>query len=364
MWWSATVAVLSVAMLSSFRSLSRDASPRARHPQARLVVQQQALLVAARGVDVDCEGVSFDPGFELRHLRTFAAVADRRSFSRAADDLHIAQQAVSQQIKSLERSLGVSLLRRSPRRVELTPEGRVFLADCRRVLAAADRAGRRVRAAARGEAGTLRLVYTLTTVWDTLPRLMARVEERYAHVSVQAREVFGADIADLLLGGRYDVALAPRASYPKGFHARAVRREPLRLALSAADPLARRRRLELAPLAERLFELWPREMAPGFYDAVVGTCRAAGFEPTLDEHAAGNTVWGNIAKGRGVALINASLADQLPRGIALVELAGPTATLTFDAVWHGEQLPLVGRALAIASELGDERGWLCRSARA
>jgi len=65
-------------------------------------------------------------GFELRQLRTFAAVAQRHSFTRAADDLHIAQQAVSQQIKALERSLGVTLLRRTSRRVELTAEGEVF----------------------------------------------------------------------------------------------------------------------------------------------------------------------------------------------------------------------------------------------
>src|SRR5262249_45524618 len=103
------------------------------------------------------EGVQFtrvipDSGIELRQMRTFAAVAERRNFTRAADDLHIAQQAVSQQIKALERALGVTLLRRSSRRVELTAEGTVFLADCRRVLAAADRAARRVRAATRGEA--------------------------------------------------------------------------------------------------------------------------------------------------------------------------------------------------------------------
>src|SRR6516225_3254028 len=108
-----------------------------------------------------------DSGLELRHLRTFAAVAERRSFTRAAEDLHVAQQAVSQQVKALERSLGVTLLRRTPRRVELTAEGAVFLPDCRRVLAAADRAERRVKAAARGEAGTLRVIYTLSTVWDT-----------------------------------------------------------------------------------------------------------------------------------------------------------------------------------------------------
>src|SRR5215813_13577106 len=228
-------------------------------------------------------GVMPDSGLELRQLRTFAAVAQRRSFTRAAEDLHIAQQAVSQQIKALERSLGVTLLRRTPRRVELTAEGSVFLADCRRVLAAADRAARRVRAAARGEVGTLRLAYTLTTVWDTLPKLLGRLNQVHPQVKIEAREVFGADIPELLLAGRYDFALAPRTSYPAGFHSRTIRREPLRVALSTAEPLARRKRIDLATLADRLFEIWPRDMAPGFYDTVVGTCRTAGFEPQLDE---------------------------------------------------------------------------------
>ena len=298
------------------------------------------------------------PGFELRQLRTFAAVAQRRSFTRAADDLHVAQQAVSQQIKALERSLGVTLLRRTPRRVELTTEGEVFLADCRRVLAAADRAARRVQAAARGEAGTLRLAYTLTTVWDTIPRLLARLAVAHPQVRVEAREVFGADIPELLLAERYDLAIAPMTSYPKGFHSRTLRREPLRLALSRTDPLARRRRIELATLAGRLFEVWPRDMAPGFYDTVVGACRTAGFEPRLDEQAAGNTVWGNLARGRGVALINASLAEQLPRGITLIELAHPTAALAYDAVWHQGERPLLQRSLQVATQLGNDAGWL------
>ena len=297
-------------------------------------------------------------GFELRQLRTFAAVAQRRSFTRAADDLHIAQLAVSQQIKALERSLGVTLLRRTPRRVELTAEGEVFLAECRRVLAAADRAARRVQAAARGEAGTLRLAYTLTTVWDTIPRLLARLSQVHPQVKVEAREVFGADIPELLVAERYDLAIAPMSSYPRGFHTRTVRRETLRIALSTTDPLARRRRIQLAALAGRLFEVWPRDMAPGFYDTVVGTCRTAGFEPTLDEQAAGNTVWGNLARGRGVALINASLAEQLPRGICLAELAPPAATLTYDAIWHHGERPLIQRTLQVAADLAQEAGWL------
>jgi DNA-binding transcriptional LysR family regulator len=300
-----------------------------------------------------------DSGLELRQLRTFVAVAERRSFTRAADELHIAQQAVSQQIKALERSLGVSVLERSSRRVELTREGRVFLADCRRVLSAADRAASRVKAAARGEAGSLRLAFTLTTAWDTIPALLAHLGVRYPQLKMDAREVFGGDIQELLLAERYDLALAPMTSYPGGFQRRTIRREQLRVAVSDDHALARGGRIELSALRDQRFEIWPREMAPGFYDAVVGACRAAGFEPELDERATGNVVWGYIARGRGVALINDSLIEQLPRGIKLVEVAEPQPKLTIDAVWHGdEELPIVGRTLQAAAQLASQRGWL------
>src|SRR5262249_56210945 len=127
-------------------------------------------------------------------LRTFAGVAQRRSFRGAAEALHIAQQAVSQQIKALERSLGVTLLRRTPRRVELTAEGSVFLADCRRVLAAADRAARRVRAAAPGGVGTLGLALTRATVWGTSPPLLWRLKGRPPPVQLGGREGCGAGV--------------------------------------------------------------------------------------------------------------------------------------------------------------------------
>jgi DNA-binding transcriptional LysR family regulator len=302
--------------------------------------------------------VTPDSDVELRHLRTFIAVAQRRSFTRAAEDLHIAQQAVSQQIKALERSLGVTLMRRTSRQVELTREGTVFLAECRRVVAASERATSRVKAAALGESGTLRLAYTLTCVWDTLPQLLARITEALPQVRVEAREVFGADIPELLLDERYDVAVGPGTSHGAGFHSRIIRREPLRVAVSKKDPLARRRRVNLAVLADRLFEIWPRDMAPGFYDSVVGACRTAGFEPVLDEQAAGNMVWGNLARGRGVALINASLIAQVPPGITMLELAGSTASITYEAVWHQDDVPLIDRTLAVTAALATERSWV------
>jgi DNA-binding transcriptional LysR family regulator len=291
-------------------------------------------------------------------MRYFAAVAERGSFTRAAQELHVAQQAVSQQVKALERLLGVTLLERSSRQVTLTPEGQVFLADCRRVLAGADRAALRVQAAARGEAGTLRLAYTLVSAFETVPVLLDRLDEEYPLLKVEAREVFGRDVAALLRDGGCNLALAPLTSYPEDIRQRTIRREVMRLAVGEDHRLAGGAQVELAGLRDETLELWPHEMAPGYYDAVIAACHTAGFDPKVDLHGAGSTVWGYIAEGRGVGLVVSSLIEQLPRGVTLIDLAPPPPMLTVNAVWRPDAtLPAIERFFESAKRVAKERHW-------
>jgi DNA-binding transcriptional LysR family regulator len=295
---------------------------------------------------------------DLRQMRYFATVAKRGSFTRAAEELHVAQQAVSQQVRALEQQLGVTLLERSSRRVSLTPEGEVFLADCRRVLAGADRAARRVQAAARGEAGTVRLAYTLVSAFETVPVLLARLGKDYPLLKVETREIFGSDVPTLLGDGTCDLALAPLTTYPEDLRQRTIRREVVRLAVAESHRLADSEQIELARLSDETLELWPREMAPGYHDAIVAACRTAGFEPKVDRRGAGATVWGYIAQGRGVGLVVSSLIEQLPRGVKLVDLAPPRPMLTVNAVWRRDhEIPAVERVLSAARLVAKDRHW-------
>src|SRR4051794_24642585 len=94
---------------------------------------------------------------ELRHLRSFVAVAEELHFGRAAERLHIAQSPLSQQIQRLERQVGAMLFERNRRKVELTDAGNAMLTHAREALAQADLAETAARAAAAGRAGTLRI---------------------------------------------------------------------------------------------------------------------------------------------------------------------------------------------------------------
>jgi DNA-binding transcriptional LysR family regulator len=296
---------------------------------------------------------------DLRQMRYVVEVAREGGISRASLNLHVAQQAVSQQIKAVETALGVQLFERSHRGVELTAAGEAFVQEARRALNAADRVGQRAQAAARGEVGTLRLAYTLATVYETLPALIDALAAEHPEVKVTPREVFAEDIERLLTEERIDLALAPHVGHRSGLEQRPIRLEPFVAAVAENHPLAAEPHLPLAALADETIELWPHTMSPGYYDSVVAACRDAGFEPRLDEQAAGSTVWGHIARGRGVGLVVGSLRHQLPRGLTLLPLATPAPTLNIDLVWPIDRTtPAIRRLIVVADRLAHDEGWL------
>jgi DNA-binding transcriptional LysR family regulator len=296
---------------------------------------------------------------ELKQMRYVVAVAKERSFSRAAETLHVAQQAVSQQVRLVEKSLGVDLFERTNRGVTITPAGEVFVQEARRTLNAAERVAPRAQAAARGEAGTLRIAYTLATVYETLPALLDALAADQPELRLRPQEVFGVDVEELVHNERFDLALAPRMAIRRGLDHRAVRREEFTVAVAEDHPLSGRKRVKLPEFAGETLQVWPREMSPGYYDAVLAACRAAGFEPQVAEQAAGSTVWGDIARGIGFGLVVASLRLQPPVGVGLVSLEPAAPTLTIDVIWSAERrTPGVQRLLEVAERLAADRGWL------
>lgn len=122
---------------------------------------------------------------DLRHLRTFAAVAELRHFARAASVCNLSQPAVSHQIAQLESEFGTRLLNRAARRVSLTVAGEIFLEEARRILAAVDRTHERMQEVARGAVGRIRLGATPTAGLYLLPSLLAAYREAHPTFDLQ-----------------------------------------------------------------------------------------------------------------------------------------------------------------------------------
>jgi DNA-binding transcriptional LysR family regulator len=212
---------------------------------------------------------------ELRQLSYFVAVAEELHFGRAAERLHIVQPAVSQQVRRLERELGVELFDRSPRRVTLTAAGARFLPEARAVLAAAARARATVTTTRSVSPGVLRLG-TSAGLGDHLERLLDRLAP-----GLTVELVYGptAERAEQVRDGRLDATFVRGTHRYPGLRRIPAWQEPLFVALSARHPLAGKPGVKLADLAPFPLRLTERRNNTPLVDLVVGACHEAGYAP-------------------------------------------------------------------------------------
>lgn len=215
---------------------------------------------------------------EIRQLRYFVAVAEELHFGRAAQRLHIAQPAVSQQIGRLERELGLALFDRSPRHVRLTDAGARMLAEARAVLAATDGAAAVAAELAGPRPATLRLG-TSPGLGTRVAAVMDRLGASGIAVELDARPV-AAQLA-AVRSGELDAALVRVGAPRPGLRAVRLWSEPLRAALPAAHPLAGRDRVRLDELADLPARIPDPACDPLLRDAVLDAFRAAGLAPRL-----------------------------------------------------------------------------------
>ena len=265
---------------------------------------------------------------ELRHLRYFAAVADELNFSRAARRLHMAQPPLSAAIRQLERELGVELFTRTSREVKLTEAGRAFLPGAQRTLAEADRAVQEARRAAEGEVGQLRVAYSWSVRFETLPALGRALRASRPSVDLLAQEMWNARMAPALASGSIDVAISLCPEIAADLEIEPIRREPLVVLMVADHPRARAGSISLSSLADEAFILFARDLAPRLYDVFMAIYRRAGFEPRLrDESFHSGWDFGILADLGVVALAPASVAQGLPETIVALALSDSSDTL-------------------------------------
>jgi DNA-binding transcriptional LysR family regulator len=282
---------------------------------------------------------------ELRHLRYFVAVAEELHFGRAAARLHVAQPALSQQIKHLEEELKVRLLERTKRRVALTEPGRAFLAEARRTLANAQSAVEVARRAARGEVGRLRVGYVDLAMWGALPGLLRRFTEAFPSVELALTELHREPQRQALLRGDLDVGFLTLREGDAELEGRLVSADPLVVALPEHHPLARRRRVPLAELAGEPWVTFPRELKTLYLDLTFATCAAAGFIPrVVQETAQLHSLTSLVSAGIGVTLVPSIVAEAARAGVAFRPLVGEAPTLPFHMVWPAGTLPPTARA--------------------
>lgn len=290
--------------------------------------------------------------FELRHLVYFREVARQLHFRKAAEALAVAQPALSRSIAQLEAGLGVDLLNRTRRKVELTTAGRAFLERIEPLLRALAAVPGDIQALAGGQAGHVRVAFTGLAMATVLPGILREFNRRYPGIKVELNESPTSAQLESLKNGEIACGFFhPDLAVPAGLATKLLLQEKNGVLMPAEHRLAKAAKLRLRDLADTPFVMFPRAHNPGFYDRVLAAFQAAGVTPCIaDEVWPRANAIGLVRAGLGATFMAPSEARQLPGEVTFRALEGPAPESRLVLGWRkgGPPEPALGAFLAVA----------------
>ncbi|HEY6494618.1 MAG TPA: LysR substrate-binding domain-containing protein [Trebonia sp.] len=289
--------------------------------------------------------------FTLAQLTCFVAVAEELHFGRAAARLHMTQPPLSRQIMLLEQEVGVTLLDRAGRTVRVTPAGRVFLAEARRILRLAEESTQAVRRIPTGTGGTLVVGFTAVSVHGYVQSFLRRVAAELPHVDLVLRELVTADQVEGIAAGDIDLGFVRPPVTRAGLASRIVQTERLLLAAPAADELAARGRpVDVAELDGRALVMYSPVESRYFHELLLGMAVRAHARPSYVQYVSQvHTMLALVQAGVGLALVPESATALHPDGVAFIDLAdAQSPSVELAATWPAASSnPALTRALSL-----------------
>jgi len=283
---------------------------------------------------------------ELRHLRYFCAVATHLGFSSSARALNISQSAISEQISALEREVGVPLLARGQQKTRLTMQGEVFLAEAKKVLAAADEAVEKARRSARGEIGTLNIGFFNGGTGPDVPAIIKDFRRLYPGVRVSVADMLPGAQSTALVDGTVDVGFTRPLETPfdQLLHSELLYLDPL-VAVFPTDHPQARGPVDLKTLARERFVLVKRESSPSLFGRILALCSEAGFSPQIvTTGAAWASVVMLVEAGEGIAILPSNLQHGASKNLAFCPLTDRGAAIGLVMAWSPQRESPVLRA--------------------
>ncbi|MGP3953739.1 LysR family transcriptional regulator [Streptomyces sp. 7N604] len=258
-------------------------------------------------------------------LRLFLALADELHFGRAAKRVFMTQPAFSQQIRSLERRLGLELVDRTTRRVALTASGRALLPEARAMVEAADRLRQTAEQEAHAVSGRV-VIGSLeaVTAMPPIPEVLEQLRSRCPHMDIQVLRTGFADFADALLQGEVDASFV-FLPVPEGIQVQTLDSGPRCAVMAAHDPLASQGPLTLDQLSDRTFIGWSPRIPKVWRDFWSADPRPDGSPVRYSPHAVTDyeSALSVIALGEGIEFPPDSARRLYPRpGVSYVDVTG------------------------------------------
>ncbi|MFR9728157.1 LysR substrate-binding domain-containing protein [Saccharopolyspora sp. MS10] len=272
-------------------------------------------------------------GLDLRKLEHLVAVAEEGGFTRAAARLHLSQQALSTSVRSLEREVGVPLLRREATGVTPLPAGQALIDDARVLHGAARAALHRARRLGRGEVPVLSIGHTPAVTTDEVTALVRTALAALPELRTEVHQLYPPRLAERLRDGELGLGLC-RGMRPGGGLTRStLGQDRLAVAVAAGHRFARREHVELAELAHERLVVWGDPGRSGYTDLLLDHCRNAGFEPDHLRNPIQGTAPVTAVVGTGhVALVTGPPGPAVGGRVQVVELR-PALFAPLHALW-------------------------------
>ena len=292
--------------------------------------------------------------FDLNQLRCFVAVAEELHFGRAAQRLNMTQPPLSRQIQVLEHIVDAALLARTSRSVQLTPAGRSFLPEAKRILKLAESAAQVARRIALGKTGSLKIGFTAAAAYGFLPDLVAACRERLGDVDLSLKEMVSADQLEALTTGQLDVGLLRPPVARRELATRRVLAEPLLAAVPVGHAMAAQPQVAIREFDGEPFVMYSPFEARYFHDLLAAQFSRANILPRYVQHLSQvHSILALVRAGLGVAIVPAAAASLNFTGVVLRPLALRfSAAVELLMVWRRDSdNPMTASLVDIASDL-------------
>jgi DNA-binding transcriptional LysR family regulator len=270
---------------------------------------------------------------ELRHLRYFVAIAEERSFTRAAERLWVAQPGLSTQIRRLESELGVQLFERHTRGVDLTDAGELFLERARTALAAADAARATGHDLAHGLVGSVRLGIVTGVGWPGTSALLGKFGRERPAVELTVVEAYAGTLLRDLRDGRLDEMIAPSELGSAELPRARLGREPWLVLAGPGHRLAGAGSVAAPELEGQRFVVTGHRDGAGYDRLVADTLGALGVTAALERGGPGPAVFAAVANADALAL--ATTPDAAVGGM-VARAINPPRGVEFALLWRDE----------------------------
>jgi DNA-binding transcriptional LysR family regulator len=297
---------------------------------------------------------------ELRHLRYFMAVGEEQHYGRAARRLRVAQPALSRQIQDLEEEIGFELFKRLPRGVKLSPAGKLFLDDVRRILQEVNEATARAGRVALGRSGTLRVGFTENASWrGVVPQSLRRFRELHPDAELQLQPFSSLEQLDAIRSGRLDAGFVFNIlKTDADLDLMPVAVQHIELAAAKGHPLTKLENLRLRDLADATFVWFPRRESPVLYDRLMHECFRGGLKsPRIVQEGLNEaTILSLVATGLGVGWVLGTARWRCPKSVVIVSVVDLNLPLPLALVWKRDNgSPLLANFICEVQRLRDVR---------